>query len=101
MPAQTDKQARIAILPQNRRGTEVMMESSRRGFLKGASTTAAALAVAKRLPALAKSAAAAGPVQVWSTFGDRRHAAGPALNWKPVSEFAPDAIVLNPGETRQ
>jgi glucosylceramidase len=78
-----------------------MMESSRRGFLKGASVTAAALAVSKALPALADSAAATGSVQVWSTFGDRRHAAGPALNWKSVSELASDAIVLNPGATRQ
>ncbi len=77
-----------------------MMESTRRGFLKGASATAAALAVAKGLPALAQSAAA-GPVKVWSTFGDRRHAAGPALSWGPVSQIASDAIVLNPGATRQ
>jgi glucosylceramidase len=78
-----------------------MMESSRRGFLKGASATAAALAVAKGLPALAEAASAAGPVQVWSTYGDRRHASGPALSWRPVSEVASDAIVLNPGATRQ
>jgi glucosylceramidase len=78
-----------------------MMESSRRGFLKEASAIAAALAVAKGLPALAESAAAAGPVQVWSTYGDRRHASGPTLSWRPISELASDAIVLNPGATRQ
>jgi glucosylceramidase len=78
-----------------------MVESSRRGFLKGASVTAAALAVSKALPALADAATASGPVQVWSTFGDRRHAPGPALNWKPASELASDAIVLNPAATRQ
>jgi glucosylceramidase len=77
-----------------------MMQSSRRGFLKGASATAAVLAVANGLPTLAESAAA-GPVQVWSTYGERRHVSGPALNWRPVSELAADAIVLNPGATRQ
>ena len=77
------------------------MESSRRGFLKRASAAAAALAVAKGLPALAESAAAEGPVQVWSTFGNRRHASGPALSWRPVTQLASDAIVLNPGATRQ
>lgn len=78
-----------------------MMESSRRGFLKGASATAAALAVTKGLPALAEAAAVSGPVQVWSTFGDRRHTAEPALSWRPASQLASDAIVLNPGATRQ
>ncbi|MGC1462813.1 MAG: glycoside hydrolase family 30 beta sandwich domain-containing protein [Terracidiphilus sp.] len=68
--------------------------------MKGASVTAAALAVAKGLPVLAE-AAPSGPVQVWSTFGDRRHASAPALNWQPVSQLAEDAIVLNPGATRQ
>lgn len=77
-----------------------MTESSRRGFLKGASVTAAALAVAKGLPVLAETAAS-GPVQVWNTFGDRRHASGVALSWRPVSQLASDAIVLNPGATRQ
>src|SRR5580704_6436544 len=77
------------------------MGSTRRGFLKGASATAAAFAAAKDLRLLAETTTAAGPVQVWSTFGERRHAAGTALNWKPASELASDAIVLNPGATRQ
>jgi glucosylceramidase len=78
-----------------------MMESSRSGLLKGASVTAAALAVSKALPALARSATASRPVQVWRTCGDWRHAPGPALNWKPASELASDAVVLNPSATRQ
>ena len=77
------------------------MESSRRGFLKGASVTVAALAVSMAMPALARSATASGPVQLCSKCGDRRHASGPALNWKPASELASDAIVLNPSATRQ
>lgn len=77
------------------------MESSRRDFLRGASATAAALAMARGLPAFADTAAPSSPVQVWSTFGDRRHASGPALNWKPIAQLASDAIMLNPGATRQ
>ena len=77
------------------------METTRRGFLRGASATAAALAVAKALPALAESAAAAGPVQVWSTYGERRHASEPALSWRPTTQVLEDAIMLNPGATRQ
>ena len=42
-----------------------------------------------------------GPVQVWSTFRDRRHAAGESLAWKPVVQVAPDAIALDPSATRQ
>jgi glucosylceramidase len=79
---------------------EVMMESTRRDFLTGASATAAALAIAKGLPVLAESSAA-GPVQVWSTYGDLRHAPGTALTWAPISQLASDAIMLNPSATRQ
>ncbi|MGC1462812.1 MAG: glycoside hydrolase family 30 beta sandwich domain-containing protein [Terracidiphilus sp.] len=68
--------------------------------MKGASVAAAALAMAKGLPVLAEGAPS-GPVQVWSTFGDRRHASATALNWQPVSKLAEDAIVLNPGATRR
>ena len=74
-----------------------MKKSSRRGFLKAASATAAALAVSARVPAWA----AAGPVQVWSTFRERRHAAGEPLQWKPAIEVAADAIMLDPGTERQ
>ncbi|MGA9062841.1 MAG: glycoside hydrolase family 30 beta sandwich domain-containing protein [Terracidiphilus sp.] len=91
----------MRVLPQKRKGTEIMMESSRRGFLKGASATAAVLAVAKGLPVLAEGTAAAGPVQVWSTFRDRRHASEPAANWKPATQIASNAIMLDPTATRQ
>lgn len=74
-----------------------MSNSSRRGFLKAASVTAAAVAVSGRVPAWA----AAGPVQVWSTFRDRRHAQGEPLQWKPLKEVAADAIMLDPGAERQ
>jgi glucosylceramidase len=74
-----------------------MATGSRRKFLKTASVTAAALAVGNRLPAWG----AAGPVRVWSTFRERRHAAGEALAWKPVKAVRGDAIVLDPTATRQ
>ena len=78
-----------------------MADSSRRVFLKAASATAAALAVSSQGQAWANSAAASGPVRIWGTFRDRRHAPGDALAWKPVTEVASDAIALDPGTTRQ
>ncbi len=56
-----------------------MMASSRRGFLKAASATAVASAVLDRIPAWADSAPAMGPVKVWSTFRDQRHAQADSL----------------------
>ncbi len=75
-----------------------MTNSSRRGFFKAASATAAALAVSSRLQAWADPA---GPVRIWGTFRDRRHVAGDPLTWKPVTEVASDAIALDPAATRQ
>jgi glucosylceramidase len=46
-------------------------------------------------------AASAGPVKVWATFRDRRHAEGGALAWKTADAIAADAIVLDPAATRQ
>jgi glucosylceramidase len=69
--------------------------------LKAASATAAALAVSNRIPAWATGAGTSGPVKVWSTFRDRRHATAEPLAWKPVTVVASDAIVLDPVATRQ
>lgn len=77
-----------------------MSRSSRRSFLKTAATTAGAIAASARVSAWAQQGSP-GPVRVWSTFRDRRHAAGEALVWKPASAIAPDAIVLDPGSTKQ
>ena len=74
-----------------------MENSSRRGFFKAVSATGAALAAASRLRAWAVP----GPVRIWGTFRDRRHAAGDTLTWKPVTEVASDAIALDPSATRQ
>ena len=76
-----------------------MSETSRRGFLKAAGGTAAVAALAHRVPAW--GAPAAGPVKVWSTYRDKRHAAGEALSWKPAGDAGAEAIVLNPAATRQ
>lgn len=76
-----------------------MATGSRRGFLKAASATAAALAVSKRIPAWA--AAPAGPVKVWATYRDQRYAQAASLIWRPATEIAADAIVLDPATTRQ
>jgi glucosylceramidase len=38
---------------------------------------------------------------VWATFRDQHHANAAPLEWKPVSEVAADAIVINPAEARQ
>lgn len=78
-----------------------MPQSSRRKFLKAASATVAALAVSRRIPAGAAVAGPTGPVKVWATFRDRRHAQGEPLAWKPVTAVAADAIALDPGATRQ
>jgi glucosylceramidase len=77
-----------------------MAGSSRRGFLKAASATMAGLAVSNRISAWAE-ATNAGPVQVWSTFRDRRHAPAEPLAWKPVTAIAADAIMLDPATTQQ
>ena len=66
-----------------------------------ASATAAASTVVSRIPAWADTAPISGPVQVWSTFRDRRHTPGDPLAWKPVAQVAPDAIALDPAATRQ
>ena len=76
-----------------------MKSSSRRGFLKAASATAAAAAISRHMPAWATEAS--GPVKVWGTFRDRRHAALAPLNWKPASQVAADAIALDTGAARQ
>ena len=83
-----------------------MARTSRRGFLRAASSAAAAMAIARRVPAWAVSAqaagqVAAGPVKVWSTFRERRHAAGDPLSWKPATEIAANAIALDPAAARQ
>jgi glucosylceramidase len=78
-----------------------MAQGSRRGFLKAASATAAALAVSHRVPAWAGEAATSGPVKVWSTFRDKRHVSSEPLAWKATVEVAADAIALDPGATRQ
>jgi glucosylceramidase len=76
-----------------------MAQGSRRGFLKAASATAAALAVSRRIPA--GDTGASGPVRVWATFRDKRHVQGEPLAWKPATEAAADAIALDPGAAKQ
>ena len=76
-----------------------MKNRTRRGFLKAASATAAALAISNRMPVWA--AETAGPVKVWATFRDRRHAALEPLAWKPATQIAADAISLETATPRQ
>jgi len=78
-----------------------MKHGSRRRFLKAASVTATALAVSRRISAWAGEASTQGPVRVWATFRDRRYAQAEPLAWKPAAEVAADAIVLDPGTTKQ
>ena len=79
----------------------MMGSSSRRGFLKTASVAMAGAAVSSSIPVWADGAAPTGPVQIWGTFRDKRHAAGTPLTWKPASAIAADAIVLDPATTQQ
>jgi len=78
-----------------------MAQNSRRGFLKTASATAAALAVSKTIPAWAGDSGASGPVRVWATFRDRRYEPVEPLAWKPVTSITADAIALDPAATKQ
>lgn len=78
-----------------------MPRSSRRGFLKGVSAAAAAMAMRSNVGAWAEAAGAASPVKVWSTFRERRHAAGEPLTWKAAGDAASTAIMLDPAATRQ
>lgn len=78
-----------------------MASSSRRGFLKAASVTMAGLAATKRIPAWAEATGPTGPIKVWSTFRDRRHASSEPLAWKPVTKISSDAIMLDPANTQQ
>jgi glucosylceramidase len=59
------------------------------------------LAVSRRISAWAGEASTQGPVRVWATFRDRRYAQAEPLAWKPAAEVAADAIVLDPGTTKQ
>jgi glucosylceramidase len=74
-----------------------MSARSRRSFLKTASASAAVLSLGgPRLFAQPSSS-----VKVWSTFRDRRHTAADPLTWKPVSQVAAQAVILNTADTRQ
>jgi glucosylceramidase len=75
-----------------------MGKSSRRGFLKTATGTAAALTFANRIPDWAQGA---GPVKVWSTYRDRRHVQGESIAWKPAGQVAAEAIALDPKAAKQ
>jgi glucosylceramidase len=73
------------------------MSLNRRRFLKAASATAAAWAASDRMLLQAE----AGPVRVWSTFGDKRHEMAELIAWRPETRIAPNAITLDPGALRQ
>jgi len=68
-----------------------MSTNSRRDFLKTASATAAAMAVTNNVAAWGAQGSQAppvSPVKVWSTYRDKRHAAGEPLQWKQASQIA-------------
>ena len=75
---------------------------SRRDFLRTATASAAALAIAHKVPAYAAGfAAPSSAVKVWGTFRDQRHADRPSLEWKRASQVAADAIQLDTAASRQ
>ena len=77
-----------------------MKHGSRRDFLKTATASAAALAVAHRFPVYAAGASPSGSVKVWD-FRDQRHAERPTLEWKRASQVAASAIQLDMPAPRQ
>ena len=77
-----------------------MGKSSRRGFLKSATGTAAAMTLANRLPAWAE---ASGSVKVWSTYRDKRHAEGATYGMearRAMSAQKPLRLILRPSSRR-
>jgi glucosylceramidase len=77
-----------------------MKKGSRRDFLKSASVSAAALAVAGGTR-LANAFETQSTVKVWGTFRDKRHAPLAPLTWSKPGQVAADAIQLDSGATRQ
>jgi glucosylceramidase len=77
-------------------------EQSRRDFLKISTTGMAALAASPW--ALSPRAAAAdapqGAIQVWTTAGDKRHASGPALQWRAAMEHDTDSAIILRAENK-
>lgn len=78
-----------------------MAKSSRREFLFAASAIGAAMGVPIHTLAWAETSPVPGPVKVWSTFRNRRHAESESLAWKPVQQVVANAIILDPSTTRQ
>jgi glucosylceramidase len=78
-----------------------MKYKSRRDFLKTATASAAALAIARRVPAHAAGFAPLSSVKVWGTFRDQRHAERPSLEWRRASQVAAAAIQLDMAASRQ
>jgi len=77
-----------------------MKFGSRRDFLKVASATAAAFALKRKVLAQ-NGTEMPGPVKVWGTFRDQRHAALAPLEWKRAGRAAADAIQLDTNATKQ
>lgn len=76
-----------------------MAGSSRRRFLKTASSLAAGTAITRRVPAWASTPDSA--VKIWSTFREQRHTASESLRWKPATEIGAQSITLDPTATKQ
>lgn len=77
-----------------------MPAKSRREFLKTASAGVFLAAAGRHAWAFGASAPA-GPVRVWSTYGNRRYVSAEPLAFKPATALASDAIVLDPATTKQ
>ncbi len=76
-----------------------MVQGSRRRFLKTASAAAAVLSAGGAGRAWGDAGSDA--VKVWSTFRERRHAAGEGVAWRPVVRVAADAVVIDPATAKQ
>lgn len=74
-----------------------MSARSRRSFLKSATATAAALSLTRH----AAWAQSPSPVRVWSTYRDKRHAAGAPLQWSAPKQIAAEAVMLDPTMKKQ
>ena len=77
------------------------MRKTRRAFLKAALASVTLCSSAWRSRGWANTDHASTGVRMWSTFRDIRHREVKSPIWKPITQYAPDAIVLDPESTRQ
>jgi glucosylceramidase len=78
-----------------------MSENTRRDFLKLGSAGAATVVLNQLLPIRAFARSAASTAKVWTTFGDKRHAAMPEIAWSGSANSGTEAIRIDAAQQFQ